>query len=248
MELKPEDVTAIAVYSDMEQTGFFESSNQLLNRFVDATIWSTKGNSLDIPTDCPTRERHGWTGDAHIFFETANYLFDYATFSQKYLRDIYGWRLGTGFLSTPLILDMLAEYDLEAAYRLLENEEIPGWLFMPKNGATTIWESWEGTHAQGGIASLNHYSKGAVCEWLFKTMCGIRVDGENHFVIAPRPGGSFTYAKAAYNSIYGKVECGWEKTDAGCRFRITIPSNTTATVILPSGTIQNVTAGELRKL
>ncbi len=450
-ELKPEDVTAIAVYSDMEQTGFFESSNELLDRFVDATIWSTKGNSLDIPTDCPTRERHGWTGDAQIFFETANYLFDYATFSQKYLRDVYdwqmksgrlpqiapyggvdfymwtmngsvgwsdagilipyrfwklygdqqilidyydrmkryakfmmnrcgklglmakplglkgeaakyavnagqsygewaepaevypndwkdmvaphpevstaytsyvlgcmaevaeklghsedaatfrkysegckkayqtmaetadysldtdrqarlvrplafnlldekqtgyarkrliqalenyGWRLGTGFLSTPLILDVLAEFDLDAAYRLLENEEMPGWLFMPKNGATTIWESWEGTQAQGGIASLNHYSKGAVCEWLFKTMCGIRVDGENHFVITPRPGGSFTYAKAAYNSIYGKVECSWEKTDAGYQFRITIPSNTTATVILPSGTIQNVTAGE----
>ncbi len=452
MELKPEDVTAVAVYSDIEQTGFFESSNELLNRFVDATIWSTKGNSLDIPTDCPTRERHGWTGDAQIFFETANYLFDYATFSQKYLRDIYdwqkpsgrlpqiapyggvdfymwtmngsvgwsdagilipyrfwklygdqqilidyydkmkryagfmmnrcgklglmatplglkgearkfavnagqsygewaepaevypndwkdmvaphpevstaytsyvlscmaeiaeklghredattfrkysegckkayqamaetadysldtdrqarlvrplafgllnekqteyaqkrliqalenyGWRLGTGFLSTPLILDVLAQFDLDAAYRLLENEEMPGWLFMPKNGATTIWESWEGTQAQGGIASLNHYSKGAVCEWLFKTMCGIRVDGENHFVIAPRPGGSFTYAKAVYHSIYGKVECGWEKTDAGYRFRITVPSNTTATVILPSGTIKNVTAGEL---
>ena len=74
IELQPEDVTAIAVYSDIEQTGFFESSNELLNRFVDATIWSTKSNSLDIPTDCPTRERHGWTGDAQIFCPTASYL------------------------------------------------------------------------------------------------------------------------------------------------------------------------------
>ena len=452
IELKPADVSAIAVYSDIEQTGFFESSNELLNRFVDATIWSTKSNSLDIPTDCPTRERHGWTGDAQIFFETANYLFDYATFSQKYLRDVYdwqmksgrlpqiapyggvdfymwtmngsvgwsdagiiipyrfwklygdkqilidyydrmklyakfmmnrcgklglmakplvlkgeakkyavnlgqsfgewaepaevypndwkdmvaphpevstaytsyvlgcmaeiaeelghsedaaifqkysdgckkayqamaktadysldtdrqarlvrplsfdlldkkqteyaqkrlvqalenyGWRLGTGFLSTPLILDVLASYDLDAAYRLLENEEMPGWLFMPKNGATTIWESWEGTQAQGGIASLNHYSKGAVCEWLFKTMGGIRVDGENHFTIAPKPGGSFAYARASYNSIFGIVESGWEKTETGYRFRIVVPCNTTATVVLPDGTNQNVTAGEV---
>ena len=450
IELKPEDVTAIAVYSDIEQTGFFESSNELLNRFVDATIWSTKGNSLDIPTDCPTRERHGWTGDAQIFFETANYLFDYATFSQKYLRDVYdwqmksgrlpqiapyggvdfymwtmngsvgwsdagilipyrfwklygdkqilidyydrmklyakfmmnrcgklglmakplgikgeakkyavnlgqsfgewaepadvypndwkdmvaphpevstaytayvlgcmaeiaaelghsedvanfrkysdgckkayqamtetadftldtdrqarlvrplafglldkkqtvyaqdrliqalenyGWRLGTGFLSTPLILDVLAEFDLDAAYRLLENEQMPGWLFMPKNGATTIWESWEGTQAQGGIASLNHYSKGAVCEWLFKTMCGIRVDGENHFVITPRPGGSFTHAKASYTSIYGGVESGWEKMESGYLFRISIPCNTTATIILPHGKEHSVSSG-----
>ena len=451
IELQPENVTAIAVYSDIEQTGFFESSNALLNRFVDATVWSTKGNSLDIPTDCPTRERHGWTGDAQIFFETANYLFDYAAFSKKYLKDVYdwqkkdgrlpqiapyggvdfymwtlngsvgwsdagilipyrfwklygdkqilidyydrmkryaafmmnrcgklglmakplgikgeakkyavnagqsygewaepkdvypndwkdmvaphpevstaytsyvlgcmaqiaeelgytedaalfrkysegsrkayqtmaetsdysldtdrqarlvrplafdllneqqtvyarkrliqalenyGWRLGTGFLSTPLILDVLADIDIEAAYRLLENEEMPGWLFMPKNGATTIWESWEGTQAQGGIASLNHYSKGAVCEWLFKTMCGLRIDGENHFVIAPKPGGSLTHAKAVYHSIYGTVECGWEKTEEGYLFRISIPANTTATFILPEGEQVELEPGE----
>ena len=54
----------------------------------------------------------------------------------------YGWRLGTGFLSTPLILDVLESIDTRYAYKLLENEEMPGWLFMPKNGATTIWESW----------------------------------------------------------------------------------------------------------
>ena len=450
MELKPEDVTAIAVYSDIARTGFFESSNELLNRFVEATVWSTKGNSLDIPTDCPTRERHGWTGDAQIFFETANYLFDYAAFSRKYLNDVYdwqkkdgrlpqiapyggvdfymwtlngsvgwsdagilipyrfwklygdkqilieyydrmkryagfmmnrcgklglmakplglkgetakyavnagqsygewaepkdvypndwkdmvaphpevstaytsyvlgcmveiaeelgngddaarfrqyrdgcriayqamaktadytldtnrqaqlvrplafgllnedqteyakerllqalenyGWRLGTGFLSTPLILDVLAQYDLDAAYRLLENEEMPGWLFMPKNGATTIWESWEGTRAQGGIASLNHYSKGAVCEWLFKTMCGIRLDGENHFTIAPRPGGSFTYAKASYESIYGTVACGWEKRENGFAVAVQIPANTEAIIRLPNGGIHIVTSG-----
>ena len=450
IELHPEDVTAIAVYSDIEQTGFFESSNELLNHFVEATIWSTKGNSLDIPTDCPTRERHGWTGDAQIFFETANYLFDYAAFSKKYLNDVYdwqkksgrlpqiapyggvdfymwtlngsvgwsdagilnpyrfwklygdrqilidyydrmkryaefmmnrcgklglmakplglkgeaakyavnagqsygewaepadvypqdwknivfphpevstaytsyvlgcmaeiaeelncfedaalfqkysegskkayqamaeasdysldtdrqarlvrplafdllneqqkeyarkrlvqalenyGWRLGTGFLSTPLILDVLAEYDLDAAYRLLENEEMPGWLFMPKNGASTIWESWEGTQAQGGIASLNHYSKGAVCEWLFKTMCGIHIDVENHFIIAPKPGGNFTYARASYNSIYGTVESSWEKLGCNYTFIIQIPGNTTATIVLPDGTSRTVTEG-----
>lgn len=52
--------------------------------------------------------------------------------------DNYGWRLGTGFLSTPFILDVLADINIDYAYKLLENEEMPGWLFMPKNGATTI--------------------------------------------------------------------------------------------------------------
>ena len=145
----------------------------------------------------------------------------------------YGWRLGTGFLSTPLILYVLAEYDLEAAYRLLENEEIPGWLSMPKHGATTIWESWEGPDAQGGVASLNHYSKGAVVEWLFSTMCGIQVGGEHHFTIAPRPGGHFSCAKAAYDSVYGRVESGWKRTEGGTEFHVCVPSNCTARVRLP---------------
>lgn len=98
VEITEKDITAIAVYSDMEQTGFFESSNPLLNRLVDMTAWSTRGNSLDIPTDCPTRERHGWTGDAQIFFETAAYLFDYAAFSKKYLCDVYDWQKKDGKL------------------------------------------------------------------------------------------------------------------------------------------------------
>ncbi|MGN0755108.1 MAG: alpha-L-rhamnosidase C-terminal domain-containing protein, partial [Aristaeellaceae bacterium] len=147
---------------------------------------------------------------------------------------------------TPFILDVLAGMDIEYAYRLLENEEMPGWLFMPKNGATTIWEGWEGTKAQGGIASLNHYSKGAVCEWLFKTMCGIRVDGENHFTIAPRPGGHFTRARASYQSVYGLVESGWERNGEQYTFTVSIPCNTTARICLPDGTDQQVEAGRYR--
>ena len=146
----------------------------------------------------------------------------------------FHWCLGTGFLSTPLILNVLAEIDLESAYRLLENEEIPGWLSMPKNGATTIWEAWEGPNSKnGGIGSLNHYSKGAVVAWLFDTMCGIRVESENYFVITPHPGGHFTHAKADYNSVYGMVESGWEKTADGWSYHVTIPTNCTAQVRLP---------------
>jgi alpha-L-rhamnosidase len=149
-------------------------------------------------------------------------------------------------MSTPFILYVLTELDIEFAYRLLENEEMPGWLFMPKNGATTIWESWEGTQAQGGIASLNHYSKGAVCEWLFKTMCGIRINGENHFIISPRPGGHFTHAKAGYQSVFGHVESGWEKIEGGYQFTIIVPCNTTADIMLPDGRQESVQHGLYR--
>lgn len=150
----------------------------------------------------------------------------------------YNWRVGTGFLSTPLILYVLGEIDIEYAYKLLENEEKPGWLCMPKAGATTIWEDWDGPNSDngmgGGIASLNHYSKGAVCEWIFDEMCGIKIAGENKFIISPKPGGNFTYARFAYDSVYGQVVCRWKRArDGKYEYEIVVPPNTTAQVILP---------------
>ena len=450
-----DDFTAVAIYSAFEETAAFECSHPLINKFFDITRWSLKSNSTDFPSDCPTRERMGWTGDSEVFFNTASYMVDYAAFARKHVRDIfdrqwksgrlpqiapfanedwfmwvmngsvgwacagvyiplymyqkygdkrileenyegmlkyanfmikragkwggpyakpmgisrknrkyavnagqsygewaephdvmafqwydfaaphpeestaytyftlkrvlevaeilgkkrderlarikeysegakrayqemvtkpkftldtdrqaklvrplymglltkeqeefakkrlikaldnYGWRLGTGFLSTPFILNVLEKLNTEYAYKLLENEQMPGWLFMPKNGATTIWESWEGNMTPDkGIASLNHYSKGAVCEWLMSDMCGIKVAGENRFVITPKPGGSLTYAKAEYQSIYGKVACGWQKTQKGCTYTVTVPSNCSAEVILSDGSKKTVGAGE----
>lgn len=450
VEWKKEDFTAVSVCSDMEETLSFDSSNELLNKLVEATRWSAKNNHADVPTDCPTRERHGWTGDAQIFCNTASYLFNYAPFARKYVSDMidgqrkngkfrqitpkggvdfymdfmdgsagwsdagvlipyriykrygdqkilensydamkkyadfkiktlgkwyptavrtgidrkykkyisnygqsygewaeptevhitgfkdfacphpeettayivyllqtmaeiaevlgkqddkkrfseyaekakigygkliecpeftldtdrqaklvrplymglldekqtefakkrlitalehYGWRLGTGFLSTPFILYVLEDIDVEYAYRLLENEQMPGWLFMPKMNANTIWESWEGTQAQGGIASLDHYSKGAVLEWVVSEMCGIQVSGENEFTIAPKAGGHFTFAKCEYQSVYGKVKSDWRRENGKTVYTISVPANTTAKVILPGGE-KTLTAGE----
>ncbi|TDZ38158.1 hypothetical protein C8035_v006814 [Colletotrichum spinosum] len=88
--LTPESVTAIVVHSDLEQTGWFECSNQLLNKFHQNVRWSMKGNFLSIPTDCPQRdERLGWTGDAHAFAPTANYLYDAAGFWKGWHKDIW---------------------------------------------------------------------------------------------------------------------------------------------------------------
>ena len=100
---------------------------------------------------------------------------------------------------------------------MLLNTEKPGWLGEVLDGATTIWENWEGNVSQ------NHYSPGAVCQWLFDTCAGIRVDGENHFVIAPQPGGALSHAEASYRSLYGVVKSRWERTDGGLKFRVEIP-------------------------
>lgn len=436
---KPEQFTAIATYSDMKDTMEFSSSNELLNRFVECTRWSGRNNTLDVPTDCPQRERLGWTGDAQIFYNTAAYLFDYAAFGRKYIHDMedaqresgsytqiaprggmqpfmtvldgsvgwsdagvyipyrmwkmygddrilrehypsmvkyaefmigrcgkendiskkiavseenkkylvteglsYGewiepkeivafdmmelskphveestaytawtmkymaemaeylgrdedrehfqnyaegcrrayqelvtlpeysmdtdrqaklvrplymgllnlkqeewakdrllkaldhfhWRVGTGFLSTPFLLFVLEDIGLEYAYRLLENEEVPGWLAMPKNGATTIWEDWEGIYAEPQVASLNHYSKGAVCEWLFSEMCGVKVEGENTFLIAPKPGGNLSFAKMKWDSLYGTVQSNWKREGEKIIYEIVIPANTSARLLL----------------
>ncbi len=448
------DFAAIAVYSAFEETSHFECSNPLINKFYQNTLWSLKSNSTDLPSDCPTRERMGWTGDSEIFFNTASFMVDYASFARKHVRDIYdrqwnsgrlpqiapyahedwfmwtmngsvgwacagvyiplyfyqkygderilesyyqgmlkyanfmikragkwggvyakpmhlsrknrkyavncgqsygewcepndvcafvwydfasphpeestaytyftlkrvlevarilgkpsskelgrikeysegarrayqelvtkpkhlldtdrqaklvrplymglltpeqeayakkrlikamenyGWRLGTGFLSTPLILDVLSSIDVESAYRLLENEEMPGWLFMPKNGATTIWESWEGeTTPDIGVASLNHYSKGALCQWLLEGMCGLKVIGENEFSFSPLIGGKETYASCSYQSVYGKVSAGWRKEGDKTVYEIELPPNTSGTLTF-SGKTQKVGPGK----
>ena len=151
-------------------------------------------------------------------------------------------------MSTPFILYVLGDIDIEYAYKLLENEETPGWLSMPKAGATTIWEDWAGPNSDngkgGGIASLNHYSKGAVCEWIFEKMCGIKVAGENSFLIAPNPGGNFEYATMSYDSVYGKVSCSWRKNkNGGYGYEVVVPSNTIATFVEPGENEKLLTAG-----
>ena len=77
--------TAVAVYSDMPQTGFFECGNADVNRLFLNSLWSMRSNFCDIPTDCPTRERAGWTGDAGVFAPTAVYLADCYPILRKWL-------------------------------------------------------------------------------------------------------------------------------------------------------------------
>ena len=150
----------------------------------------------------------------------------------------YNYRVGTGFLSTPFLLPVLTEAgEVESAYKMLENTKKPGWLAEVLEGATTVWENWEGNLSQ------NHYSPGAVCQWLFDTVAGIRVEGENRLTIAPMPGGSLTYAQAEYLSPYGKVVSRWEKTGEGIVCTVEIPANVTAQIILPDGKKEMAGAG-----
>ena len=437
------EIRQLAISSEMKRVSTFECSNKLINIFYDNTVRSCRSNFVDIPTDCPTRERMGWTGDSQIIFDTASYLFDSGAFFRKHVKDIYDrqdkngrlpqiapysaedwfmgvmngsvgwadagvlipyrmylqygdintlkdnydnmvryakfmikrcgpakglyalyakplhlskenkkygvntgqsygewaepndvkafvwtdfaephpeesmaytsyilslmieisklvgkeeniplfkeysegvkhayqelvtkprhyidtnrqaklvrplymnllteeqtkfakdrlikaldfydWRLGTGFLSTPFILEVLEQINPEYAYRLLENEKMPGWLYMAKENTGTIWEGWEGPKAQQGISSLNHYSKGAMVEWLYKSMLGIRVKGENHFELRPVVGGHVEFAKGSYQSVYGEIKSSWQKKENKVIYNFEIPSNCYADVYI----------------
>jgi alpha-L-rhamnosidase len=442
-EVNPEYFTAIAVYSDMDELIEFECSSKDINKLVENTLWSMKGNHLDVPTDCPQRERAAWTGDAQLFFETGAYFMDFSAFYRKWLQDIFddqaedgkiynivprvsphggandfvegssGWtdagilipyrywkiyndisiikkyyeqmkhlikfllsrmgdtsdaeldkklqnsehrayivttgfhfgewcepggspmdvmkpkyeeataylyfsltlmsemsdaigrvedaeefthiakrvkeaynfyfanngvissermsryvrplafgliadeniekiseefiglvrknhhHIGTGFLSTPFILRTISEFGyLEDAYKMLEKEDYPSWIHEIRQGATTIWENWE------GVASRNHYSNGAVCHWIFSTVCGVSIIGANLFKIAPRPGGSFTYAEIEYNSQYGKIYLKWEKQNEKFVYKIKIPAGCSAEIDLTDIQKRSIDAGE----
>ncbi|MBC7399526.1 MAG: alpha-L-rhamnosidase, partial [Mucilaginibacter sp.] len=88
-DIKPEDFTATAVYSDMPVTGTFSTSNPLINQLQHNIEWGQRGNFIDIPTDCPQRdERLGWTGDAQVFSRTATYNMNPHNFFAKWLKDV----------------------------------------------------------------------------------------------------------------------------------------------------------------
>jgi alpha-L-rhamnosidase len=93
------DLIGVAVHTDMPRTGWFRCSDERINRLHEAAVWSLRGNACDIPTDCPTRERAGWTGDWQIFVSTAAFLYDVAGFTTKWLRDLAAEQWSSGVVA-----------------------------------------------------------------------------------------------------------------------------------------------------
>ena len=155
-------------------------------------------------------------------------------------------KVGTGFLGTPLLLDVVADVvgDPELAYSVLLQRDCPGWLYSVDNGATTIWERWDGYTKERGFGpfemnSFNHYANGAVLGWMYRTMAGIRPGkeaGYRHFTLAPKPDKRIGSCKASYRTKYGTVKSEWRYVDGGkLEWSFTVPPGATATVIPPDG-------------
>jgi alpha-L-rhamnosidase len=164
-----------------------------------------------------------------------------------------GMHLSTGFLGTPHILHALSDANrMDTAYALLFQRSAPSWLYAVTRGATTIWERWDGwTPEKGfqdpGMNSFNHYAFGAVGEWLYRVVAGVAPDpslpGYRRVVMRPRPGGGLTNAEARVVTGCGMVETRWEIADGMLTWRVVIPSNATASAIVPAGPAENVTEG-----
>src|SRR5829696_4798930 len=151
------------------------------------------------------------------------------------------WHLSTGFAGVGYLCPVLTEAGYtDVAYRLLTNETYPSWGYTIKNGATTIWERWDGWTEAGfqspNMNSFNHYSLGSVGEWLYRYVAGIDLGtpGYGHILIRPRPGGSLTHASGEYDSVRGRISSSWKIEGDWFVLEVLIPPNTAATVHVPS--------------
>jgi alpha-L-rhamnosidase len=155
----------------------------------------------------------------------------------------HGGRLTCGILTAGRLPTVLSRFGQNAlAYELAASEKYPSWGFWVKQGATTLWERWNGWTPDEGFAnpmmnSFCHPSFGGIGQWLFQTMAGIDATkpGFAKIAIRPQPGPGISWTKASYRSLHGKIVSAWKKQPGRLSLDVTIPANTTAIVRLPMG-------------
>ena len=163
------------------------------------------------------------------------------SFKERLYLDSY--HIKTGFTGTPLILLTLFDNDMdEYAYRILYNEDFPGWLYAINLGATTIWERWnslleDGTVGGNTMNSFNHYAYGSVCESIYSRIAGLRnlSPGWKKVKIKPQVNYRIKSMDFSYDSISGKYEIKWNITKYKFNMDIIIPYGCRALVELPDG-------------
>lgn len=171
--------------------------------------------------------------------------------AQKTLRNLFKQRndkLATGFVGTSIMNPVLSDNGMiDLAYKLLLNEEYPGWLYAVKKGATTIWERWNsitenGKMIESGMTSLNHYAYGSIVEWIWRYVAGLTQDpdggeGFKKVIFQPHLNHKLGTTKATYQSASGKWVSEWEILDKkNIRLHLEVPFGCSAKLILPYAT------------
>ncbi|WP_243866163.1 family 78 glycoside hydrolase catalytic domain [Actinophytocola oryzae] len=155
-----------------------------------------------------------------------------------------GGHLTVGFLGVENLLPVLADHGhADTAYQVLLQPDFPGWGYMIAHGATTIWERWDGIRPDGsfndpGMNSFNHYGLGSVGDFLYRQVGGLNPasPGYASLLVAPKPGGGLTSARAAYQTPYGEAVSDWSTSAGTLTLRVTVPAGATATVKVPGQT------------
>ena len=155
-----------------------------------------------------------------------------------------GNKIGTGFLTTCYLCNVLTDYGYASvAYDLLLQTQQPSWLYEVQHGATTIWESWFGIQEDGSrVGSHNHYAFGAVSEWMMSRVLGIVVT-DGTITLHPHPDRRLGFAEGSYLSPLGKITAGWKYEGEDILYTFEVPCNSEATVILPDGQTCRVATG-----
>ncbi|MFG1909834.1 family 78 glycoside hydrolase catalytic domain [Kribbella sp. NPDC048928] len=132
-ELRKEDLEAVVIGSDLQRTGWFESSHELLNQFHQNVVWGMRGNFVDVPTDCPQRdERLGWTGDIQVFSPSANFLFDASGFLTNWLADLAAEQKKDG--SVPFVIPDVLRNEAPATAAWGDAATIVPWVIYERTG------------------------------------------------------------------------------------------------------------------
>ncbi|QJD85718.1 alpha-L-rhamnosidase [Cohnella herbarum] len=163
-----------------------------------------------------------------------------------------GYHLDTGFVGTPYLCLALSEKGYHGtAVKLLLQDQYPSWLYSITKDATTIWEHWDGIKPDGSfwsddMNSYNHYAYGAIGDWMYRYVAGLDMDESvpAYKRVRIRPGissGDLTYARASFESSYGRMTSDWRVVDAIVHVDSTIPANVSAEVFLDGARIDSVT-------
>ena len=152
------------------------------------------------------------------------------------LRGADGPRLTTGIFGTKFLLEVLSrEGYASLAAAIVAQKSCPGWGYMLENGATTLWEHWEGSD---NTFSHNHPMFGSVSQWFYQWLGGIQpapgIVGFAHLVIRPQAPEQLNWVRCRYNSVRGSIVSDWRRDQNGLALNVTIPANTTATVYVPA--------------
>ena len=258
------DYTGATTEKDLIATAYFAYSSTLLGKIAtvldkpeDAERWGTLSTHVkkafvqEFVT--PNGRLVSHTQTAYAVALSFNLLPEYLIEpAAHYLAaDVEKFKhLTTGFVGTPLLCPILSDMGRDdLAFMLLMRQEYPSWLYPVTQGATTIWERWDGQKPDGSFQttemnSFNHYAYGAIGGWMYNYIAGIADNeaypGYKEFLLDPHVGGGLTSAEGHLETMYGRIESRWELKDSTFYYHVEIPVNTSAQVMLPHASFNEV--------